>query len=143
MTLVYATPAQLTEWSGLPSPANATQLLRSASVLVRRGTITARYNTDTEGLPTDAKVTEAFKEATCAQATLWQTTGINPSAGAIVTTSPVNSKSIGSARIGYDTSAAASVAALNARTAATNSLCDEAFTILQQAGLMPSGVGRG
>lgn len=143
MTLVYATTADLADWSSLPSPVNATQLLRSASILVRNGTMTARYATDEDGLPTDPKVVAAFREATCAQATLWQATGIDPATGAMITTNPVASKGIGTARISYDTSAAASVAALSIRRDAATSLCTDAWLILQQAGLVPGGVGRG
>lgn len=143
MTLLYATTAQLADWSGLPPTANATQLVRFASGLVRTATKTARYDVDADGAPTDTKVLEAFKDATCAQATLWQTAGINPAAGEIITTTPVTSKGIGSARISYDTSALGSAAALSARTMAATTLCYEAFLILQNAGLVGGAVARG
>jgi hypothetical protein len=144
MVLVYATNADLTAWlAGAALPANATVLLRSASMLVRSSTVTALYDVDTEGLPSDATVLEAFTDATCAQAAFWAAAGVDPVAGGVSTTAPVRSKKLGSGAVEYDTGVSASVTAFSAKQAAANSLCGEAWMILQQAGIVPGGVQRG
>jgi len=144
MVLVYATNADLTAWlAGAALPANSTVLLRSASLLVRSSTVTALYDVDTEGLPSNATALEAFTDATCAQAAFWAAAGIDPTGGGVGTSAPVRSKKLGSAGIEYDTSVNASVAAFSAKQAAANSLCGEAWMILQQAGIVPGGVQRG
>lgn len=141
--LVYATNEDLTAWPVSPLPANAAALLRSASLLVRGATMTARYAVDAEGLPSDAKVLEAFKDATTAQVGFWVAAGVDPSGGGAQTSAPVQSKKLGSGSIQYDTSVNASVAAFEAKRDAATSLCTEAWLILQQAGIVPGGVQRG
>ncbi|WP_306358693.1 MULTISPECIES: hypothetical protein [unclassified Nocardia] len=79
--LIYAVPGDLVPvW--LPEvPATADRLLRHASLLVRRATRLAIYDADTAGMPTDAAVRAAFRDAVCAQATAWSLAGIDPAAG--------------------------------------------------------------
>lgn len=133
--LIYATAAELITWLGGPAPANATTLLRSASLLVRGATVASIYGTDTAGLPTDATVRQAFKDATCAQAAMWSAAGIDPAGGGVASSAPVRSKKLGSGSVDYDTSVNASVTAFTAKQAATTSLCAEAWLLLKQAGL--------
>lgn len=131
MPLVYATPDDLTAWTGQPAPDNAVQLLRAASMLVRGATRTAVYQTTPAGLPRDADVAEAFRDATCAQAALWDTQGIdpdNPTAGPRV----AQSKSIGSASVTY----ADAGQIIGSRTDAARTLGSAAVTILTDAGLI-------
>ncbi len=135
--LLYATPEDLTpDW--MPAaPTNAASLIRSASRLVRRATLTAYYATDAAGAPTAVTVVQAMRDATCAQVASWVEADISPLAGAAKASSaPVASKSLGSASVSYDTSAAASVTAMAARAAAATSLCQEAGMILAEAGLI-------
>lgn len=130
MPLVYATPDDLTTWTGQPAPDNAEQLIRAASMLVRGATRTAVYATTPGGLPRDEDTLEAFRDATCAQAAWWAAQGIdpdNPHGGPRV----AQSKSIGSASVTY----ADSTDILAARAAAANSLGSAALTILTDAGL--------
>lgn len=143
MVLVYASTTDLTSWTQLPAPANAAALLRSASLLVRSSTMSAIYTTDDSGAPTDTKVLQAFKDATCAQASYWAAAGIDPSSGGISTAAPVRSKRLGSGGIDYDTSAATSAATLQTKMAAAATLCGEARLLLQQAAVVPAGVQRG
>lgn len=135
MALIYAAPTDLATWTNATAPANATQLLRRASSLVRKHTATLFYATDTGGLPTDAVVLQAFKDATCAQAAMWTAAGIDPAGGGVAPITPLRSKRIGSAALDYDTSSTSSVTAYTARTAAALTLCEESVDILQQAGL--------
>lgn len=139
MALTYATPDDMASWTGNVAPVNATQLLRSASLLVRRFTETAFYTTDTTGQPTDAGILGAFKDATTAQAAFWASSNIDPAAAGFVTAGVLRTKRIGSASLEYDTNAQGSVTAFNARRAAALELCTEAVEILQQAALFTNG----
>ncbi|QOT15881.1 hypothetical protein [Paenarthrobacter sp. YJN-5] len=143
MVLVYADATALTAWTGGPPPANATQLLRSASMLITSATVAAVYGVDDAGLPSDAAVLEAFRDATCAQVAYWVAAGVDPVAGGISTTAPVRAKKLGSGSFEYDTAVSGSVNAFQAKRAAAITLCAEAFMILHQAGITPSGVQRG
>ena len=143
MVLVYATGPDLAAWTGVAAPANATQLLRSASMLVRSSTIAAVYGVDDTGLPSDAKIVGAFKDATCAQVASWVVAGVDPSGAGVSTAAPVRGKRIGSGSVEYDTAVSGSVTAFQAKRAAAVTLCPEAYMILQQAGVTPAGVQRG
>jgi hypothetical protein len=133
VTLVYATTTDLTNWTGGAAPTNATQLLRSASLLVRDATAAAFYDADSTGLPTDTTTKQAFNDATCAQAAFWAANGIDPTAGGLTTTGVLRGKRIGTASLDYDTAAVSSVAAMNARLASAKQLCPEAVSILRGA----------
>lgn len=139
MTLVYAASTDLATWTGTTAPANATVLLRSASILVRDETAAAFYAADTTGLPTDAATLQAFKDATCAQAAFWAANGIDPTAGALPTAGVLRGKKIGSASLDYDTAAAVSPAVLQARIDSVTSLVPEAASILRAAGINTYG----
>ena len=139
MTLVYAVPDDLAAWTGSAAPANATPLLRSASLLVRDATASAFYAADTTGLPTDPTTLQAFKDATCAQAAFWAANGIDPAAGALPTAGVLRGKKLGSASLDYDTAAAASQAVLQARMDSVEALVPEAVRILRGAGVNTYG----
>lgn len=139
MALTYATPDDMAAWTGGVAPVNATQLLRSASLLVRRFTETAFYTTDTTGLPTDAGILQSFKDATTAQAAFWAASNIDPASAGFATSGILSSKKIGSASLTYDVAGAGSVQAFNERRRMASSLCDEAVNILQQAALFTNG----
>ncbi|UXM90947.1 hypothetical protein [Paenarthrobacter sp. JL.01a] len=143
MVLVYAATSDLTTWTGGPPPANATQLLRSASMLITSATVASVYGVDDAGLPSEAKVLQAFKDATCAQVAYWVTAGVDPTGGGISTAAPVRGKRLGSGSVEYDTAVSGSVTAFQAKRAAAATLCAEAFMVLHQAGVTPSGVQRG
>ncbi|GAA3705408.1 hypothetical protein GCM10023081_46800 [Arthrobacter ginkgonis] len=136
----YATAADLQEWTGAAPPANAAGLLRSASSLVERDTLTAIYAHDTDGYATEPGTATAFREAVCAQAAFWAANGLDPTAGAlgIQAERVASSKSIKGASVSYDTADAAATKA--ARVAALETLCSEAWRILSTAGLTPAGV---
>ena len=131
--LIYATSDQLATWLGIAAPTNAATLLRSASILVHRATMTAVYDIDVAtSLPTDAALVEALRDATCSQVSTWIALAIDPAKGA-AGAKVVTSKSIGSASITYAVTAAA-----QAMANATTDLSQEALLILAQAGLLSS-----
>ena len=135
MALVYATPADLSAWTGATAPPNAVQLLRRASGLVRKATATAFYATDPTGLPTDPDTLQAFKDATTAQANFWAVNNIDPAAGGLTQSGVLTSKRIGSASLSYDAAGSGSVTAWQAKVDAATTLCEEAFDLLQAAGI--------
>lgn len=137
--LIYATAADLAKWTQQAAPANAVQLLRSASLLVRDATKACFYAVDSNNMPTDATTLQTFNDATCAQAAFWAANGIDPSAPLAVP-GVLNQKAIGSARLGYDTAGAGSLAAWQAKVQAASELCDEAVRILQDGNLKLSAV---
>lgn len=83
--LVYADPDDLMDgWlDEPPETAEAIRLIRYASQLVRKATRCDHYEVDPAGLPVDLDIAGAMRDATCAQAAMWKTAGINPAAGTV------------------------------------------------------------
>lgn len=131
--LIYATASDLATWTGQPAPDNAAVLLRSASMAVRAATRTAIYTTSPSGLPSDADVAEAFRDATCEQAGQLTANDIDPAAGAAGAGGGISASSIGSASVTYATPA--NDAALRQQLAA-GQLCASAVQILLDAGVL-------
>ncbi|MGW7197224.1 hypothetical protein [Streptomyces chryseus] len=75
MPRVYATPEQLTAWTGQPAPTDADRLLARASEDVDDALLAAIYDTDAQGMPTEPDVVQALADATCAQVEYQQETG--------------------------------------------------------------------
>lgn len=124
--LVYATPA---DWQDAPE--NADRLLRLASLLVRGATKTAVYRTTTAGLPTDADVAAAFRDATLVQAQAWTAAGVDPDRPLESGPRVAQSKSLGSRSVTY----ADAEHIVSARRTSVDYLCREAVQILTDAGL--------
>lgn len=133
--LVYATPDDLSTWMGEPGPDNATQLLRTASLRVATATQADIYNTQANGKPVDDDLSEALRDATCAQAELWAATGVNPIAGAGGLPAQVVSSSIDGASVTMNTAALDT-----AKAQSTTTLCADALEILRNAGLASGAV---
>ncbi|SOD72724.1 hypothetical protein SAMN05892883_2074 [Jatrophihabitans sp. GAS493] len=135
--IVHATQSDLEQWNTDTTVTfdgvDVDGYLRSASMRVDRATMTAYYAVDpADGVtPTDAKVLTALRDATCAQALAAITLAIKPNAGGAVVSRVKQSVGIGSGRITY-ADAAAATASLQQATA---ELVDDAYLILQQAGL--------
>lgn len=69
---LYATSADLTaEYPDTAQPANVDTLLSVASGIVDKILVSAVYDTDVDGLPTDTDAAEAMKLATCALVAEW------------------------------------------------------------------------
>jgi len=129
--LIYATPQQLAAWVGADIPPSTPYLLRSASILVGRATLTAWYDVDPEGMPTDPGLVAAFADATCSQVGTWIALSIDPATAGADPGRTVASKKIGSAQIDY----AVYQATAQARADRATSLSPEAALILAGAGL--------
>jgi hypothetical protein len=132
----YATPADLSTWTGTTAPENVVGLLRSASTLVEQATRNALYPTDSQGLPSLPEQATVFRDATCAQAAYWAANDLDPAAGTLAVESVrvASSKSIKGASVSYD--AADTAKAKQARVDALTRLCGEAYGILDNAGLV-------
>lgn len=128
-----ATPEDLADWTGTTAPANAAQLLRSATTLVLDATEGAHYPVDeATGLSTDTQVLEAMRDATCIQAAAWAAINYNPLTGGVATSTVKRSKKIGSGSIEL----AGADAAARAQAAAARSLVPDAIRKLQQNNLL-------
>ncbi|MGW0933320.1 hypothetical protein [Streptomyces sp. NPDC002644] len=82
MARVYATPDQLAAYTGQPAPADAERLLLRASQDIEAVTVTAVYDTDAVGLPTDPDIAEAMSTAVCAQVE-WRAATSDDGTGAV------------------------------------------------------------
>lgn len=126
---VFAEPSDLAgePWHlALTEPA-ARALLRRASIVIEGLTVAARYDVDEDGYPADLDVTEALRDATCAQAVWFDETG--DASGA---EGRWQSLSLGTAaltRTGAGTSAGTA-------SVAESRISPEATTILATAGLL-------
>lgn len=100
---VYATTADLANYLEAAPPAGARRLLRRASRRVDQALLTALYDTDDDGLPTDVKITTALRDATCAQVEYWATSGTDPGGADAV----YDDVAIGSARLSRRTTSGA------------------------------------
>ena len=140
---VYATSAQLAEWTGTASPGNAAQLLRSASLLVDRELLTAVYPTLDDGSPRDEGTAQVLADAVCAQAATWAALGIDPIKGAAdePQTNKVVRKTLATATIEYDRGSSQDRATYAAaRQQAAVELAPDAQQILAAAGLLTGQV---
>jgi hypothetical protein len=128
----YATADDLTgfapETVTVPDEPEATRLLGHASEVVDGLLLTAVYDTDDDGLPTDADVAAALRDATCAQALWWLETG--DESGAQATYQSVSIGSVSLTR-GYTSGASA--------TGPAQTVSPRAVGILQRAGLIMAG----
>ncbi len=138
--LTYATSDDLATWTGATAPSNASALLRTSSLIVRRATMTATYATDEPGLPTDADVVDALRDATCAQAAALAANDVDPAGAAAGAAGEIASSSIGSASVSFATDADTSALTRSL----LSDLTSEAAMILGNAGLLgqPAYIGR-
>lgn len=101
--------------------------LRRASNVIDGLTRHARFAVDADGYPTDAAISDAFRDATCAQVAWWDETDDITGAG-----SQEGTVSIGSVSIG----ARGRTSGNGAPDASTSRHAPEAIEILQNAGLI-------
>jgi hypothetical protein len=129
---VYATTTDYATHLLAAPPAGARRTLIAASRRVDEMLLTAVYDVDTvTGLPTDAEVIAAFRDATCMQAEYGRLIGTAAAAGA----PGVTSASIGSASVtrqqpagGGKTSPYSDVALARLRQLPATKICWEVFT---------------
>lgn len=72
MPRIYATAADLAAYTGQAAPPDADSLLAKASRFLDSGVFRACwFQSDGDGIPTDSLVSDAFRDAVCAQAAWW------------------------------------------------------------------------
>jgi hypothetical protein len=72
MARVYATATQFTTYTGQPADADTDRLLRDASIMFDAELLgLSAFAVDADGLPTDARVAEAFAAAVSHQVAWW------------------------------------------------------------------------
>lgn len=133
-TLVYATSANYTAWTGGAAPANIANLLRAASLSVTEATELCFYAHDTTGMPTDAVILQTFNDATCCQAAFLAAINYDPLRGGVAAPGITSSQGIGSARMTYADAKALAETKLNS----VMGLCLDAQRILANGNLVPS-----
>lgn len=95
MMRVYATVGEFMAFLDPdPVPANAGRLLKNASRKLDGMLIGARYDTDTDGMPTDPTILDLFREAVCLQAQYIADLGDETGANANVSTATVGSVTV-------------------------------------------------
>jgi len=129
---VYATPEDLTDYTGKPAPADAQTRLDRAADTIDDALLCAVYDTDAEGNPTAPEIIRALRRATCAQAARWIATG----ADADGTPPEHRSVRIGSVQLDR---APPTERARSGR----DELAPHAATILRRAGLLPGTIATG
>jgi hypothetical protein len=130
--LVYAEPDDLMDgWlNEQPDDFEAKRAIRAASRLVRQATRCDRYEVDPAGLPVDLTISEAMRDATCAQAAMWITAGIDPGAGTAGREIGIASQSADGGSVTYSDSISAEEIERSLRY-----LIAEALEILRENGL--------
>lgn len=123
--MAYATPEEYEAYTGATVPAGIALMLTRASRVVDQVLLSAVYDVDDDGLPTDPAVQAALRDATIEQAAYWAQTG-EDGTGAL---SEYANVSIGSVSLGRAQTEGAGPGS-GART-----LAPQAWQILTQAGL--------
>lgn len=132
---VYATEAEYATWLGVEeAPAGAATALIRASRAVDQMLLTAVYDVDDDGLPTDTAHAEALRDATCAQAEYAAAAGDPNLVGAGAPSGAITQVGLGS--LSYAKTAAAGIGG----TSGLARWSSEAWQILQRAGLTGGGV---
>ncbi|MGV0870022.1 hypothetical protein [Corynebacterium kalidii] len=127
--LIYANRDAVEAWSREEAPDNVDVLIRRASAMVGVATRMARYEVTPAGLPADDDQADAMRDAVCAQVTVWDKAGIDPTA--VETEGRVSKTSMDGASFEYDRAAE-----LSERTRVASTLCEESYDLLRLAGLI-------
>ncbi|WP_157978672.1 MULTISPECIES: head-tail connector protein [Nocardia] len=130
--LTYAAPDDLMDgWlDEEPEEAEATRLIRAASILVRKATRCDIYEVDPAGLPVDLDILHAMRDATCAHASMWLRAGIDPDAGTAGRTVAIKSQTADGGSVTY-----ADGPQIGEIAASLRALSSQALDILRNAGL--------
>jgi hypothetical protein len=132
---VYATAADYADFAEEPFEGDETKLdkrLRSASSEVEALTRLSRYDVDEDDYPTDATISDAFKEATCAIVEFWEETGDVHGADAAQGAVKIGSVSLGTT--------SSTQQGLSPREKLVQRIGEGAVTILANAGLISATV---
>ena len=96
--LTFATVEDLELWADGNQPEKPEPLIRQASAMVQHAIRFARFNVTPAGKPADPNISEALRDAVCAQVMAWHVSQINPAQ--VTTTGVVTGSKIGDASLG-------------------------------------------
>ena len=132
----YATLDDVAEFDpGASLTVDADRHVALASQMVAEVTRFAVYTVGDDGLPSDAAVAEAMRDAVSAQVTRWARNGIDPLATTQATDRVVSGQTLSPVgSVSYDTTVEREAAA--AVQASAGRLSNEAYRILNGAGLL-------
>lgn len=126
----YATTADYAEYLGVVPPAGVDLLLARATRLIDQAIMSAVYDVDDDGMPTDSAVRSALRDAVVEQAAYWVQTGED----GVGATGEYAKVAIGSVSLERPQAGAGGPG-----SGAARSLAPQAWMILQQAGLTGHG----
>lgn len=131
----YASTDDYAYYTGEKDPPDGLdrRLLVRASRAVDTNLIGVVYDTDGQGMPTDPRLRDVLREATCAQAAWWWSKGDRQGTGIITTPAEWDQVSIGDVRL-----ARSSPAAPAPGPGARHQLAPDAEAVLRTAGLLPA-----
>lgn len=131
----YASTDDYAYYTGEKDPPDGLdrRLLVRASRAVDTNLIGVVYDTDGQGMPTDPRLREVLREATCAQAAWWWSKGDRQGTGIITTPAEWDQVSIGDVRL-----ARSSPAQPAPGPGARHQLAPDAEAVLRTAGLLPA-----
>lgn len=130
----YATESDVEQWLEKP-PTNTKALLQHASLMVEQATRLDVYGVDADGYPINSDIKDAFRDAVCAQITMWHTTGLDPFKGHTGQQAQIASQSVPGGSVSY-----AGALTVEQLGLAANTLCETAFMRLRQVGLCRQAV---
>lgn len=132
----YATPSDYYAFTGTSGDdAVIAAALRRASLVVESLVRLSQYTVDDDGYPTDSDVSQAFTDATCAQAQFVRDTGSDTGADPKFQSMSLGSLSLSSTPKG--------TTARQSSSSGSSRYSPEAVQILRTAGLMQSAVAHG
>lgn len=126
--LVFAQAEDVERFTGHPAPENTPRLIRKASGMVQHAIRRARFDVAPSGAPADPDVADALRDAVCAQVEFWDGSDVDPTRAD--TKAALSSTGLDGSSMSFDTATAAET-----KQAVADQLCDEAWLILENAGL--------
>jgi hypothetical protein len=131
----YASTDDYAYYTGEKDPPDGLdrRLLVRASRAIDTNLIGVVYDTDGQGMPTDPRLRDVLREATCAQAAWWWSKGDRQGTGIITTPAEWDQVSIGDVRL-----ARSSPAQPAPGPGARHQLAPDAEAVLRTAGLLPA-----
>lgn len=131
----YASTDDYAYYTGEKDPPDGLdrRLLVRASRAVDTNLIGVVYDTDGQGMPTDPRLRDVLREATCAQAAWWWSKGDRQGTGIITTPAEWDQVSIGDVRLARSAPAQPAPG-----PGARHQLAPDAEAVLRTAGLLPA-----
>ncbi len=133
----YASSGDYAHYTGQEAPADLDRrLLVRASRRIDRALIGAVYTIDDRGMPTDHRLREVLREATCAQAAWWWAKGDHTGDGIVTAPTEWDEVSIGDVRLRRNSGTSAASSGTGGAKS-REELAPDAADILHTSGIYP------